>query len=143
MGLDMYLNARRNFWHDPIKDQVQAVFQDLPSSVKITEVSAEVGRWRKANAIHAWFVANVQSGVDECQTSEVSRADIEDLRGACQQVLDNPQLAVTVLPTQQGFFFGSTDYGQHYFQDLKASVDICNQALALPDEWTLEYRSSW
>ena len=32
-------------------------------------ISYPVGYWRKANAIHNWFVQNVQDGRDECQKS--------------------------------------------------------------------------
>lgn len=36
-------------------------------------IAEDVGYWRKANAIHAWFVKNVQGGVDNCQSHEVSK----------------------------------------------------------------------
>ena len=29
---------------------------------KVQYITLKVGQWRKANAIHAWFVANVQAG---------------------------------------------------------------------------------
>jgi len=48
----------------------------------------EVGRWRKANAVHHWFVMNVQGGVDECQPSDVSREKMQELLETCRKVLD-------------------------------------------------------
>ena len=33
------------------------------------ETHEEVGYWRKANAIHGWFVRNVQNGKDDCGTN--------------------------------------------------------------------------
>lgn len=34
---------------------------------KVKEITEEVGYWRKANAIHGWFVDNVQKGNDDCK----------------------------------------------------------------------------
>jgi hypothetical protein len=48
----------------------------------------EVGYWRKANAIHKWFVNNVQGYVDDCGYYEVSREQLEDLLDTCIQVRD-------------------------------------------------------
>ena len=35
-----------------------------------------VAYWRKANAIHSWFVENCQDGVDECQYSNEISVDV-------------------------------------------------------------------
>ena len=48
--------------------------------------------WRKANAIHNWFVENIQDGEDDCSTHEVSMDDIINLRDICKEVLDNSEL---------------------------------------------------
>jgi hypothetical protein len=57
-------------------------------------VEVNVAYWRKANAIHRWFVDVVQGGVDECQASEVTRDQLDALRLSAQTVLD----AVEVKP---------------------------------------------
>jgi hypothetical protein len=145
MGLDMYLNAKRYMWYneDELKDVVGAAFPELPEGAKIKTVTAEVGYWRKANAIHKWFVEKVQEGTDDCGNYYVSREHLEELRNQCQKVIDDPNLAEKTLPTQSGFFFGNTDYNEYYIQDLQETVDICNRALALPENWDLEYHSPW
>lgn len=51
-------------------------------------VQVTVAYWRKANAIHKWFVDNVQDGKDDCQTSYVEREKLEELAAACRAVLD-------------------------------------------------------
>ena len=51
----------------------------------------EVGYWRKANAIHKWFVENVQDGEDDCGTYVVSKEKLEELLGKCKYILDNVQ----------------------------------------------------
>ena len=45
--------------------------------------------------------------------------DLEDLIDRCDRVLENHSLAEDLLPTQGGFFFGSTDYDKWYFEDVK------------------------
>jgi hypothetical protein len=48
---------------------------------------AEVGYWRKANAIHGWFVRELAGGVDECQPIHVSRENLITLRQLCLEAL--------------------------------------------------------
>ena len=45
--------------------------------------------------------------------------DVDDLIDRCERVLKNHELAYSLLPTQEGFFFGSTDYDNWYFSDVK------------------------
>lgn len=47
----------------------------------------EVGYWRKANAIHHWFVENVQNGTDDCERYEVSKEKLEELLETAKEVL--------------------------------------------------------
>jgi hypothetical protein len=106
----------------------------------------EVGYWRKANHIHAWFVENIQGGEDDCDYHrEVMREDLEALRDVCHEVLCNPDLAEKLLPTQGGFFFGSTEYDEYYISDIKDTIEIIDKALETTDfdKDMLFYRSSW
>lgn len=146
MGLDMYLFANRYMWfnEDELKDQVAAPF-DLPEGVRPKSLQVEVGYWRKANHIHAWFVNNVQEGKDDCGNYYVSAEDLDKLLDACNKVLEDHGLAETLLPTQSGFFFGGTEYDEYYFNDIKDTVAVIKRAkevLAMKG-WDLEYHSSW
>lgn len=145
MGLDMYLRAKRYIWFDEtaISDEVKRAFPELPEGASIKKVVAEVGYWRKANAVHKWFVDQVQGGVDECEKTFVTREQIQQLRDICQRVIDNPDQAPSLLPTQSGFFFGNTEYNEWYLEDIKHTVEVCDRALSLPDSWDLFYQSSW
>ena len=51
-----------------------------------------VGYWRKANQIHAWFVENVQNGCDDCKAYEVSEEQLEELLDICKRVKDASKL---------------------------------------------------
>lgn len=44
-------------------------------------------------------------------------------------VLKDTSLAEELLPTQSGFFFGSTAYDQYYIEDLKDTVEQINKIL--------------
>jgi hypothetical protein len=147
MGLDMYLNAERYLWShvdvDTTLSENIGQLVGLPADGRIKTITVEAGYWRKANQIHNWFVANVQEGKDECQESHVSREQLKELREVCQKVLDNNELAEQLLPTKEGFFFGGKDYDQWYFDDLKETIEVIDNALAMPEQWDFNYRSSW
>jgi hypothetical protein len=102
-----------------------------------------VGYWRKSNQIHQWFVDNCQGGVDDCREAHVSREQLVELRNLCEQVLLAPATASKALPTTSGFFFGSTEYDEYYFSDLKDTIKIIDRALSVPQEWDFTYSSSW
>ena len=113
-------------------------------------VSFNVAYWRKANHIHAWFVENVQGGKDECVPHYVSRDQLRQLREACLRVLaaemsphGHGPVASEHLPTAEGFFFGSDDYGEWYIADLKDTVAQIDRAMKLDDDWSFQYQSSW
>ena len=48
-----------------------------------------VAYWRKANAIHNWFVNNCGGGIDECQIMEISKEQLEELLKVAQRVKDS------------------------------------------------------
>jgi hypothetical protein len=108
------------------------------------EVGEEVMYWRKANAIHDWFVQNVQNGIDECEPHEVTVDQLVELRQLCSEVLGNRDLADDLLPTASGFFFGSTDYDAWYFENLSRTVEVLDDLLEESNEDDLFiYQSSW
>lgn len=109
-------------------------------------ISKNVGYWRKANAIHQWFVDHVQDGIDDCDYHrEVTKEDLEELLDVCHEVLCDPDLAEELLPTQSGFFFGGTEYDEYYIEDLKNTIKIIDRVLDETDFETemIYYRSSW
>ncbi|RLB83158.1 MAG: hypothetical protein DRH15_05655, partial [Deltaproteobacteria bacterium] len=56
------------------------------------KVVIEVGYWRKANAIHRWFVENVQDGNDDCERYYVPREKLKELKDLCQEVIKKSKL---------------------------------------------------
>ena len=52
----------------------------------------EVAYWRKANAIHNWFVKNIQDGNDDCKDYTVSTYQLETLLDVIRTVLKSIKL---------------------------------------------------
>ena len=52
--------------------------------------------------------------------------------------------AEELLPAQSGFFFGSTEYDEWYYQDLEYTIPLLKKILKdAPKTWEFEYRASW
>ena len=155
MGLDMYLKAERflSKYIEPVEDSKSKIekINDLfgitngDDDFRAETVIFNIAYWRKANAIHAWFVRNVQDGKDECQKSYVTRDQLKELLTTCKLVLEDHKKSKDVLPTQSGFFFGSTDYDEGYFDDLQSTVTQLERILNHPALETMDfyYQSSW
>ena len=143
MGLDMYLNAKRYLWSSEgdLADKVAEAFPELKGK-RVKEVIVEAMYWRKANAIHAWFVKNCQDGEDDCGNYWVGREQLEELRQLILKALAEKD--ASLLPPQSGFFFGSTDINEWYWQDLEHTATNLERVLVeFPDNWEFEYHSSW
>ena len=164
MGLDQYLYARKfisanNFSRDeegkfnatPNPEFVNIMEQSgLPLDInKYTfagsaNVAIQVGYWRKANAIHGWFVDELAKGVDECQEIYVPREKLSELRDLCKSVLKKPAMAGEILPPTSGFFFGSSEVDEWYMDDLKTTVEMIDFILAnTSDDYDFFYQASW
>jgi len=150
MGLDMYLNAEEYLggYDEESKVLIQAIKENAYNGLnehKPKSVTFELGYWRKANAIHGWFVKNVQDAKDDCNSYYVSLEKLEELKQACQKVLANIELANELLPATKGFFFGDDSYDEYYEQDLHKTILICNKILSNPaaQKLWITYRASW
>lgn len=112
MGLDMYLTAEKYVYSDE-QPKVTAALAEVGFNNKskpVRSISVEIMTWRKANQIHQWFVDNVQDGDDDCKRYFVSLDKLRELVTLCQVVAQNHAKAEELLPTQEGFFFGSYEY---------------------------------
>jgi len=148
MGLDMYLTAKRyvsdyNDTDKVLSTELMRHFPELTESQTIQEVSVRVGYWRKANAIHKWFVNNVQDGRDDCGNYLVPRERLQELRDTCERVLAFRELATAQLPPASGFFFGNAEVDEWYYRDLEETIKIIDACMVLPVDWDIEYQSSW
>ena len=192
MGLDMYLseevyisrfegladsNAEYRDEYDRASTIIKAAGLTMGVSGSV-HVRATVMYWRKANAIHGWFVRQVQNDVDDCGRYSVSVDQLNELVARCRRVLAeskmesgtiingytasaetggkfmpnieegdviaNPEIADKLLPTGDGFFFGSTAYNEWYVRELIDTVAGLESAMAAASEYPgFHYESSW
>jgi hypothetical protein len=159
MGLDQYLKKklyvkRWNHSHDHSIYEITVTrgggMSTSVNPARITHIEEEVGYWRKANHIHQWFVENVQGGNDDCREYYVDYDKLTELLDICKRVKEDPSLAEELLPTQDGFFFGSTEYDEWYMQGIEHTIEILEPLLQeldaaketeeYPDVY---YESSW
>lgn len=73
--------------------------------------------FRKVNFIYEYFRNKLE---EEC--CKATKKDIEDLIDTCKDVLvhkGDEDYAKLYLPTTAGFFFGSTEYDEWYWKDVK------------------------
>lgn len=159
MGLDMYLEARRyvsGYKHSG--EEENELFRQIVDAVDMGEihderfatVSVNVAYWRKANAIHDWFVREVQDGEDDCKTYFVSREKLMELEELCRRVVQSgePDVAKELLPTASGFFFGDTSYDEYYFEQIEWTAQRLAELLTKFPESGMRgvdfyYNSSW
>ena len=161
MGLDMYLYASkyigRNDYSDRENIKVSPEFDMMASlapegMTKYSDfggikVSYPIGYWRKANAIHGWFVNKCGGGVDECQDIYVPREKLVELRDLCKSAIKQPAMAGEVFPPTEEFFFDSSEIDKYYIQYLSDTVTMIDHILSVITkndwEWEFIYRASW
>jgi hypothetical protein len=151
MGLDMYLEARKFTSKEYFNPELYAKLVKAVDKPELTdfpsiEIKVKVAYWRKANQIHQWFVNYVQNGKDDCGTYHVTREQLMQLQTLCKSVLKdkNLSMAFAALPTQDGPFFGNTNYDEYYFGDLEDTINQIQDVLDnYPEDWSLNYHSSW
>ena len=147
-------------WPPPLTPEYSALSEYAPkgfdqfSEFSGIQLTFPVGYWRKANAIHGWFVNTLANGVDECQPIYVSRENLEQLRDACKHILSVPvgvsmedaAAEVGIEPTQ-GFFFGSYEMDDYYVSDLERTVEMIDHVFSLVPEddyhYSFVYQASW
>jgi hypothetical protein len=117
MGLDHWLVARKNIMqHD----------------------------WRKFNALHAWFVDNVNGGEEiNCNEKGVRREELEKLLSILEAAWLDKENAGQYLPTRGGFFFGQTEYNEWYWNDVEETIDVLKNFLALDEDTEFFYNAWW
>lgn len=156
LGLDQWLYKRT----------ITGPKADAIKTERIQEISEEIFYWRKANQIHAFFMQDVAE--DRSQDVDVSPDRLQNLHARCVRIinecpltdgvegkwvqntelgkiLSNQDLAAELLPTKDGFFFGSTDYDEYYLADIQETHDMLEELFKQPkwDHADYSYEASW
>ena len=169
MGLDMYLEIRkdeyRSKYHqdkgsDLALEYPKDITDFIPTPTDLTisrQTNYKVGYWRKANHIHNWFMQNCaerneyDNPIDDCKPIRITVNNLEKLLDTCKKVLADHSLASSLLPTQSGFFFGSTEYDEYYFSEIERTIKIIEPVLKFAKhkleiedyDWEVYYQASW
>jgi len=128
MGLDMFLCGRKTPRSEPKRTE---------DGFEVTEVTIELGYWRKHPDLHGYIVQTFAGGVDECQKINLSTDDMRDIIHA---------INAGELPHTQGFFFGESENTP---DERAADVATFERAIAWldaapHDEWRdVYYQASW
>lgn len=119
------------------------------------EIAEECGYFRKVNFLLPYF------GYEEnCEDNEISKGELENLVVACSKVLtaydkrdEEPDdeddaepwedIADCYLPTESGFFFGSTDYDEWYISDVREAKEWAEKLLDKLDEDDIVIMNCW
>jgi hypothetical protein len=88
--------------------------------------------YRKVNFLYAFFAEALTD--EQCV---VTKHDVETIISHCKEVLADHSLAEKLLPTQAGFFFGSTDYNEWYFKDVEYVLEQFTKYLEGWDDDTI------
>ena len=142
-----------------LKDAIAGIgFEDAPIAHQYNHMTYvfPIITWRKANAIHKFFVDTCQEGNDNCQRHYVSRGNLEELLETINTILAvktpvaRRTKAEELLPTEMGFFFGSEDYDDWYFEDLKRTKTTLEKVFEYEENAeagkcfdSFYYQSSW
>lgn len=87
-------------WSVSVKRGGEVIKDIQPKRVKY--IIEEVGYWRKANAIHNWFVENVVRSEDwQGENTYVSRDDLKILLDLCEKVLASSELVEGMIKNGQ------------------------------------------
>jgi hypothetical protein len=159
MGLDMYLSRRsyvKNWDFMEPKDRHKisvkkgGKIRDDIKSERISYIVEEAGYWRKFNALHGWFVNNVQSGNDDCGEYYVDTSDFQKLKEVLTEVKSNrgklahnEPVAESLFPATPGFFFGATEYDDYYYEMIDKTLELVEEILADDNASSYYYTSSW
>ena len=152
MGLDMYLYKHtyvRNWDFQKPEEQHEITIKkggvtrtDIKPE-RISYIVEQVGYWRKFNALHKWIIDNCNGGEDVCREMYVDGTKIEELKNILRRILDDKKLAKELLPTEEGFFFGSQEYDDYYFEKVQYTLELLEEETADGQIGDYYYYPSW
>ena len=158
MGLDMNLYKKvyigLNYSYNVKKDKKTEIIINgkKHEHTNLSSLVYNVGHWYKANAIHKWFIDNIQNGEDDCKQYYVNKEKLQELYKICVEIsllYGNNKSSIVkdrlieLLPTQGEFFYGNTPYDESYFQDIQDTINILLPILEDNEHGEYYYRSSW
>lgn len=98
--------------------------------------------WRKFNALHNWFVNNLQDGVDDSGHYELTIEKVNECLDVLKETKETKNSRL--LEPKSGFFFGSTSIDQYYWRDIDDAIKQLEDLLQKDwNAYRFFYHSSW
>lgn len=111
---------------------VETWIQEMARIVE-THYAPSICYFRKVNLLFAYF-ENEGLMIDQ-YFAFMDKETCLDIIDRCKRVLADHSLAGELLPTQSGFFFGSTNYDEWYYHDVEDVLkQLTEKALPVYDE---------
>lgn len=144
MGLDMYLYRTITYPFAESESTEETIFKSKKISPQnIVFLREEIGYWRKANAIYGFFEEYGDYIVENGALIPVAIPLLKKLSHSVNEVIKDPSLAPSLLPTTLGFFFGSPSYDESYFENITLTQQILKKAFSFEDDSEFYYKASW
>lgn len=157
MGLDMYLNKGKripkknsdefmsyeemrkiddlisNEGNEDIAELYKDYVYDCGEYLHWKSLTKEILYWRKANAIHKWFVDNVQLGEDNCGYYEVTKEQLMELRDKCIDVIRVAKVGMGKVSNGYSYVRDGNELKRvDYFEDGEVVLNAEDVAKILP-----------
>lgn len=137
MGLDMYLHKKtyvKNWEHMKPEEKVDIKLSGNEKKIKginlkkVSNIEEEVMYWRKANAIHNWFIQNCANGEDDCsKDTYVSLEQLKELYDTCKKVLKGSKMVKGKIKngshTENGKWVDNLEDGE-YIEDSSLAEEL-------------------
>ena len=147
--------ARQKTYEEMTEEEHKRYSDWLSARPDWDEIATDCGYFRKVNFLLPFF-----GYTENCEDKEISRGELEGLVEACAKILaaydqrereddDDYEgdrwedLADCYLPTESGFFFGSTDYDEWYISDVRKAKEWAEKLLADLNEKDIVIMNYW
>lgn len=155
MGLDSTLYIRKyvagnDYYpvepeaYDEVIKALELHEDELHPHMKSAYITMPIAYWRKAWAIHDWFVRNAQDGVDNCLEYYVHKGQLEELVATCKKVLEDKRPATS----KELLSIEGNDYDESYYEDVQRTIEQIQPYLettkfGVRNGFEFTYRASW
>ena len=127
MGLDQYFEIQKKRSEKELEEEIRRIFiNEQPSDQEIENMAY----FRKFNALQNYF--EEKFNLDNCEKVIMEDYIYEDLLDRTTKVLtahqqktqtEAEEIAIKLLPNTEGFFYGSQEYDEYYYEDVEKLID--------------------
>lgn len=143
MGLDMYLDREIRGLEctgvDEIQERIDTITQGKGAPVEIV-ARQEMAYWRKFNALHAYISRRWGGDEDNCVPIKLDTENLQEILDTLRKakgtahlkngVITNRKAVEEILPTEDGFFWGNTEYAEEYLKQVEYAIEDFERILA-------------